>query len=130
MPSEAWHLLLTAAPAALPIAAACAGMAKAMGFQVDYYGILPTPALALQALKNDVPAIIITGSHVPFDRNGMKFYRPDVENSKADELQITACTAPLIPFTPELPSIATAAQDGYGARYLKCFQLKCLEAGE
>lgn len=114
-------------PSSPAMAAACAGMAKAMGFQVDYYGILPTPALALQVLKDGVPAIMITGSHIPFDRNGIKFYRPDGEISKADELQITACAAPLIPFTPELPSVATAAQEGYAARYLNMFPPEMLK---
>lgn len=114
-------------PSSPAMAAACAGMAKAMGVQVDYYGILPTPALALQALKDDVPAIMITGSHIPFDRNGIKFYRPDGEITKADELQITACAAPLIPFMPELPSVVTTAQEGYVARYLKMFPAEMLK---
>ncbi len=28
---------------------------------------------------------MVTGSHIPFDRNGLKFYRPDGEISKLDE---------------------------------------------
>ena len=33
---------------------------------------------------------MVTGSHIPFDRNGIKFYRPDGELSKADEAPILA----------------------------------------
>jgi phosphomannomutase len=31
---------------------------------------------------------MVTGSHIPFDRNGLKFYRPDGEITKADEISI------------------------------------------
>ncbi|MBU7008987.1 phosphomannomutase, partial [Peptococcaceae bacterium DYL19] len=34
------------------------------------------------------PAIMVTGSHIPADRNGLKFYRPDGEIDKADEAGI------------------------------------------
>ncbi|WP_342752051.1 hypothetical protein [Vibrio sp. DW001] len=57
------------------------------GIEVIYYGVVPTPALAYIAKEKEIPAIIImvTGSHIPFDRNSLKFYRPDGEISKADE---------------------------------------------
>ncbi|MEA7188015.1 hypothetical protein ONJ45_27985, partial [Salmonella enterica subsp. enterica serovar Virginia] len=41
-----------------------------------------TPALAHQSISDKVPAIMVTGSHIPFDRNGLKFYRPDGEITK------------------------------------------------
>ena len=31
---------------------------------------------------------MVTGSHIPFDRNGLKFYRPDGEITKDDEAGI------------------------------------------
>ena len=34
--------------------------------------------------------IMVTGSHIPFDRNGMKFYRAEGEISKEDEQRILA----------------------------------------
>ncbi|TIU25457.1 MAG: phosphomannomutase, partial [Mesorhizobium sp.] len=37
-------------------------------------GALPTPALALYANGENAPAIMVTGSHIPDDRNGLKFY--------------------------------------------------------
>lgn len=49
---------------------------------------LPTPALALYAMNNVAASIMITGSHIPADRNGIKFYRPDGEIDKNDEQEI------------------------------------------
>lgn len=114
-------------PSSPAMAAACAGLAKNMGYTVDYYGVLPTPALALQSLRDGVPAIMITGSHIPFDRNGIKFYRPDGEISKADEHQITACEAPFLPFTPKLPVVSSTARKSYIARYRQMFPAKMLK---
>jgi len=53
-------------------------------------GELPTPALALEAIRRRAPAIMVTGSHIPADRNGLKFYRADGEIDKADEAGILA----------------------------------------
>ena len=55
------------------------------GKRVVYSGELPTPAIAFFATKMQSPAMVVTGSHIPFDRNGIKFYRADGEISKADE---------------------------------------------
>jgi phosphomannomutase len=49
---------------------------------------LPTPALAFYAMNNNAASIMITGSHIPADRNGIKFYRPDGEIDKNDEQEI------------------------------------------
>jgi phosphomannomutase len=90
------------------MAAACIGMVQAMGLQADYYGVLPTPALAFKAMSDKVPSIMITGSHIPFDRNGLKFYSPDGEISKKDEQDILnvgdvlyRSSAALADFNPE-----------------------------
>ncbi|NOI30690.1 phosphomannomutase [Vibrio coralliilyticus] len=72
---------------------ACASAAKQAGIKVVYYGVVPTPALALTSMKHQVPSIMVTGSHIPFDRNGLKFYRPDGEITKQDELSILASEA-------------------------------------
>ncbi|WMC09225.1 phosphomannomutase [Oceanimonas pelagia] len=108
-------------PSSPAMAAACAGAARAMGLQVDYYGILPTPALAWQAMKDGVPAIMITGSHIPFDRNGIKFYRPDGEITKADEQAIVQSAAKLPAFEPALPPETSRARESYIARNLSLF---------
>ncbi len=58
-------------------------------------GWIPTPALALYAQKIGAAAIMVTGSHIPADRNGIKFYRPDGEIDKDDEATITRLAAEL-----------------------------------
>jgi len=108
-------------PSSLFMAQACAGALSALGYDVLFYGVLPTPALALQAMSDKMPAIMITGSHIPFDRNGIKFYRPDGEITKADELLILSDTTTLPAFSSielnELPS----AKVNYINRYRTAF---------
>jgi len=48
-------------------------------------GRVPTPALALFGFAQKIPSIMVTGSHIPDDRNGIKFYRPKSELLKRDE---------------------------------------------
>ncbi len=56
-------------------------------------GTVPTPALAYHAMKNASASLMVTGSHIPADRNGIKFYRPDGEIDKADENDIVTRAA-------------------------------------
>jgi len=72
-------------PSSPRISAACAAAIQDAGRQVIYAGALPTPALAFYAAQLGAPALVVTGSHIPFDRNGIKFYRAEGEISKADE---------------------------------------------
>ncbi|MFW2542753.1 phosphomannomutase [Primorskyibacter sp. 2E107] len=60
------------------------------GVQAIDCGVLPTPALALSSLDAGQAAIMVTGSHIPADRNGLKFYVPTGEITKPDEEAITA----------------------------------------
>ncbi|MBU2733151.1 phosphomannomutase [Acidithiobacillus ferridurans] len=53
-----------------------------------FAGYLPSPALAFAGLAVGVPSLMVTGSHIPFDRNGIKFNRPHGELMKADEAGI------------------------------------------
>lgn len=73
-------------------AAACAGLARE-GVRPVLEGACPTPALALRAGRLGAPALVVTGSHIPFDRNGVKFYAPGGEITKADEIAIAAMDA-------------------------------------
>jgi len=75
-------------PSSPSMAASCAQAFQQGGYSVIYAGALPTPALALFAKQHSMPAIIVTGSHIPFDRNGIKFYSPDGEITKSDEKAI------------------------------------------
>ncbi len=70
-------------PSSYEIARACA--LSQLGLRVIYYGVIPTPALAYKAITDGHPSLMVTGSHIPFDRNGLKFFRPDGEISKSDE---------------------------------------------
>ena len=63
------------------------------GLKVDHQGRLPTPALAYYGLEQGQPSIMITGSHIPFDRNGIKFYKKSGEVLKADEAGILDAVA-------------------------------------
>lgn len=110
-------------PSSPDIAAACATGILAEGLQVDYCGALPTPALALYAQKENIPAIMVTGSHIPFDRNGIKFYRPDGEISKADELAIINTEIEYLPeiTTANLPVVNQQAITAYEQRYTDFF---------
>lgn len=72
-------------PSSPAMTQACITAMTDLGIVVDYVGALPTPAIAYYASLQNVPAIVITGSHIPFDRNGIKFYRREGEITKADE---------------------------------------------
>lgn len=109
-------------PSSPAIAAACTAAAHAMGFEVRNYGVIPTPALALQALHDELPAIMITGSHIPFDRNGIKFYTPEGEITKADEQAILAAMRPALSVpTPQTAPVSEQAAESYRRRYLNWF---------
>jgi len=71
------------------IAAQCAAAIFDEGLEPVDCGVLPTPALALHAMARSAAALMITGSHIPDDRNGVKFYRPDGEIDKKDEAAIS-----------------------------------------
>lgn len=73
-------------PSSPRIAAACAKAIIDSGREVIYAGELPTPAIASYAYEHKLPAVVVTGSHIPFDRNGIKFYKSTGEISKSDEL--------------------------------------------
>ncbi len=77
-------------PSSPRIADAVAAAARAEGLDVIDCGALPTPALALAAMAVGQAALMVTGSHIPADRNGLKFYVPTGEISKADEAAIGA----------------------------------------
>lgn len=103
------------------IAAQVARSARAVGLNVTDCGAVPTPALALAALQAGACAVMVTGSHIPADRNGLKFYTPTGEITKADEAALLAQlgkewpagTAQLVPNT----SCVAAYLDRYLTAY-------------
>lgn len=94
----------------------------AAGAQVIRAGALPTPALALAAAEAGDSAIMVTGSHIPADRNGLKFYRPGGEITKADEAAITAALGAEPGATaPGAETQAPQAAEAYIQRYATAF---------
>lgn len=72
------------------IADDCARAARGLGVRPIDCGALPTPALAAEGLRRGLPSIMVTGSHIPDDRNGLKFYAENGEITKEDESGILA----------------------------------------
>ncbi|HET8669166.1 MAG TPA: phosphomannomutase [Candidatus Saccharimonadales bacterium] len=58
------------------------------GFKTVNCSLIPTPAVAYYALQRQSPCIMVTGSHIPADRNGIKFYKTAGEVLKEDEQAI------------------------------------------
>lgn len=100
-------------------------------------GTLPSPALALYGLEHHVPSIMVTGSHIPDDRNGIKFNKCSGEVLKEDEAGITGQQVTLDEALfeadgrfrggtgPARPVLA-AATDAYIARYVNAFPASAL----
>nr|WP_313899177.1 hypothetical protein [Methylobacterium sp. J-090] len=68
---------------------------------------------------------MVTGSHIPQDRNGLKFYRPDGEITKADEAAILSAFGALTEVgvvAPDRPAMADPdAAIRFRRRYLDAF---------
>ncbi len=111
-------------PSSPAITRACIAAITEAGCRAIYVGALPTPAIAFFAMKNRLPAVVVTGSHIPFDRNGIKFYRAQGEISKADEEAIMAVDVE-VPETvgiQPLPEPERMALDAYLHRYADFFR--------
>ncbi len=101
---------------------------KSLGYEPVNCGFIPTPALALYGIKHAIPSLMVTGSHIPDDRNGIKFNRPDGEILKRDEAAI--CTQRveipaalfshegMLKIAPGLPQESPQAYRIYIQRYL------------
>lgn len=113
-------------PSSPAISAFICGVIESYGLDVDFYGVVPTPALALQAMKDKDPSIMITGSHIPYDRNGIKFYTPVGEISKEDEIEIINNSKKIKLSKSNLPKINDIASINYMNRYANFFGDKCL----
>lgn len=108
------------------IAARVAAAAQGAGWQTISCGEIPTPALAHFSLGRAIPAIMVTGSHIPARYNGLKFYRPEGELRKADEAPIRVfAEARLMEDWPEAephkPVVDDRARKNYRERFLSAF---------
>ncbi len=106
------------------IAAQCAQAVADAGLVPVDCGAVPTPGLARTAMAQGSSAVMVTGSHIPDDRNGLKFYRSRGEIDKADEARILARHQALaLTAIPEI-SIVPQRRDviaDYRARYVAFF---------
>ncbi|MEO1640113.1 MAG: phosphomannomutase [Pseudomonadota bacterium] len=101
--------------------AVAAGLRAAGAVPVDC-GALPTPALAFESARRAHPAIMVTGSHIPADRNGLKFYTAQGEISKDDETGIQfACAARGAAWLDGETSVEDDALAAFRARYTTAF---------
>ncbi len=127
-----------------------AAVARAIGDSglcVEHAGRIPTPALTSYAIERGRPSVMVTGSHIPFDRNGIKFNRSGGEVLKTDEAAILREVADVraeeyarakgeTPFdaqgmlgaasAKELPPVSPGARDAYLKRYLGLLPARCL----
>ena len=105
-------------------------------------GAIPTPALTYFALRMQKGSVMVTGSHIPFDRNGYKLNTANGELLKKDERPINEAVELARErflsqsfaeslfdergmFRSGTPGLASAVSDGktaYVQRYLDFFQ--------
>lgn len=69
--------------------------AEDMGYHAVNCGKIASPAVALFGLERKIPAIMVTGSHIPDDRNGIKFNKASGEVLKDDEQGMAGQTVEL-----------------------------------
>jgi len=116
-------------PSSPAIADAVMEAVCAAGLTAINHGAVPTPALALASMSQGDAAVMITGSHIPADRNGLKFYVPLGEVSKTDEIAILAALQENHPdaLTPGTIEPCTDALPAYVARYAQAFGADALK---
>ena len=96
-------------------------------WKVIYCGRIPSPAIAMYGIDKHLPTIMVTGSHIPADRNGIKFNHPNGEITKADEQGIVSQSVEfdealfgadgMLKVAPELPAVEAEAEENYCKRY-------------
>ncbi|QFT83293.1 Phosphoglucosamine mutase (plasmid) [Roseovarius sp. THAF27] len=110
-------------PSSPAIADAVIAAIRAAGLTAVSHGAVPTPALAMTCMAAGDGAVMITGSHIPADRNGLKFYVPDGEISKDHETAIVAALEVEDRDAPGRGDLRQSTQvlPDYVDRYLRAF---------
>jgi phosphomannomutase len=120
------------------IMTACARAVADQGCQPRNFGQIPSPALAAYGIAHEIATLMVTGSHIPDDRNGIKFNLPTGEILKRDEegIRVQEVVRPdglfdaagwFLPGVDScLPAPDPIAYDLYVARYLGFFPAFCL----
>jgi len=114
------------------IMGAVARAAEDLGYVPVNCGRIPSPAVVLYSLANRCPSVMVTGSHISEDRNGIKFNKCTGEILKYDEEQIRKQVVEVDEsiFTEEgfpLPEECIDARIDYVNRYLHTFPENCLQ---
>ena len=124
-------------PSTPRIMAACMRATSDLGYVPLNSGSIPSPAVANEGLRRGAASLMVTGSHIPDDRNGIKFNKPDGEVLKSDEAGIReqqvqipfnmfddagGCANPVTG-----PAEDYTARRHYVSRYLDFFAAGCLE---
>lgn len=122
-------------PSTPRILAACAAAIRHMGGEVAFCGYVPSPAVAGYGFVQGIPSLMVTGSHIPDDRNGIKFNRTDGEILKSDELAMRAenvaipdifDAADMLRTATDFPPL-TDARIGYVSRFVDFFGAQSLQ---
>jgi phosphomannomutase len=110
-------------PSTPAIMSACAAAIEAAGHRPVNCGFVPSPAVALYGLARGIPSLMVTGSHIPDDRNGIKFNTAAGEILKDDEAGIRAQVVTIPERIPgdALPAEDKTARDLYLQRYVEFF---------
>ncbi|MBK1649227.1 phosphomannomutase [Rhabdochromatium marinum] len=114
------------------ILAACAQAVRDSGGEPIYCGRIPAPALAAYGFAEGMPSLMVTGSHIPEDRNGIKFNLAQGEILKEDEVgmarqpviqppELFDAQGALRAGSPALPAETSAAREAYRRRFMDFF---------
>ena len=102
--------------------------AASEGADVIDVGVLPTPALAFLSEVRDLPAVVVSASHNPFEDNGIKLFapggaklHPDVEEAIEAELDRLLAGNGIPGAAPGTLSNDAGAADEYVARLCAAF---------
>ncbi|WP_374550481.1 phosphomannomutase [Sphingobium yanoikuyae] len=122
-------------PSTPRILQACAAAILHKGGKIDYCGFVPSPSVAAHGFAHNSGSLMVTGSHIPDDRNGIKFNRADGEILKADEIAIRAQNVEIPDIfdaqgmlnEPIVLPALTDVSSSYLARYVDFFGAKALE---
>ena len=109
--------------------------ARHAGYTVKNAGLVPSPALALWGMQLGAATVMVTGSHIPDDRNGLKFTTKAGEITKADEEGIVRQVLTELPAVDQhgmlvsaepLPAVDHSASELYVQRYVSAFGSQAL----
>ncbi len=118
------------------IMAAVARAVEDSGCEAVNCGNIPSPAVAFYGIREGIPGIMVTGSHIPEDRNGIKYNKPTGEILKEDEtaikeeaVELPGCfdEGGMFREPPELGAVEDGGRRGYARRWLDAFPGNCLK---